>query len=214
MRRSSERSDLVTGGGNQQARSEPSSPGSKVIKRYANRKLYDTQESRYITLDEIGQMIREGVEVQIVDNRSKGDMTSVTLAQIIFEEEKKQSHAPLGVLLDIIRSGGATLTDFIHNEVTSRVSSLRDGAEAGLKLLRRDGESGSAREIQVAARTALADLQRRVDGRLRQAVDTMTSFPSLGRELMALSHKLDELEARLGRLEPGDKSRARQDHQR
>jgi polyhydroxyalkanoate synthesis repressor PhaR len=199
----------MVGGGNQQARSEPS---SKVIKRYANRKLYDTQESRYITLDEIGQMIREGVEVQIVDNRSKGDMTSVTLAQIIFEEEKKQSHAPLGVLLDIIRSGGATLTDFIHNEVTSRVSSLRDGA--GLKLFRREGDSGSAREIQVAARSALADLQRRVDGRLRQAVDTMTSIPSLGRELMALSHKLDELEARLGRLEPGDQIRSRPDRPR
>jgi polyhydroxyalkanoate synthesis repressor PhaR len=211
MRRSSDRSDLVVGGGNQQA---PSEPSSKVIKRYANRKLYDTQESRYITLDEIGQMIREGVEVQIVDNRSKGDMTSVTLAQIIFEEEKKQNHAPLGVLVDIIRSGGATLTDFIHNEVTSRVSSLRDGAEAGLKLFRREGDSGSARDVQATARAALADLQRRVDGRLRQAVDTMTSIPSLGRELMALSHKLDEIEARLGRLEPGDQIRARQDRPR
>src|SRR5262249_11748109 len=62
----------------------------KVIKRYTNRKLYDTVESRYVTLDEIAQMIKGGAEVKIIDNRSKEDLTSVTLAQIIFEEEKKR----------------------------------------------------------------------------------------------------------------------------
>jgi polyhydroxyalkanoate synthesis repressor PhaR len=200
MRRPTESSVLTNGGG------ESKVAGSKVIKRYANRKLYDTEESRYITLDEIGQMIRDGVDVQIVDNRSKDDMTSVTLAQIIFEEEKKQSHMPLGVLRDIIRSGGETLTDFLHNEVRPRVSSLRDGAEAGLKLLRRDGGPDRARENGGASLSPLVDWQRRVDDRVRQAVDTMTSLPSLGREIMALSHKLDELEARMDRLEPREKT--------
>src|SRR6201985_1322464 len=69
----------------------------KVIKRYTNRKLYDTVESRYVTLDEIAQMIKGGAGVKIIDNRSKEDLTSVTLAQIIFEEEKKRSQMPLGV---------------------------------------------------------------------------------------------------------------------
>src|SRR5690348_5488418 len=78
----------------------------KVIKRYTNRKLYDTVESRYVTLDEIAQMIKAGAEVKIIDNRSKEDLTSVTLAQIIFEEEKKRSQMPLGVLREIIRHGG------------------------------------------------------------------------------------------------------------
>ena len=62
----------------------------RVIKRYANRKLYDTQHSRYVTLEQISDMIREGDDVQIIDNKTKEDLTSVTLAQIIFEEEKKQ----------------------------------------------------------------------------------------------------------------------------
>ncbi len=70
----------------------------KVIKRYTNRKLYDTVESRYVTLDEIAQMIKGGAEVKVLDNRTKEDLTSVTLAQIIFEEEKKRSQMPLGVL--------------------------------------------------------------------------------------------------------------------
>lgn len=54
----------------------------KVIKRYTNRKLYDTVESRYVTLEEIGEMVKAGAEVRIIDNRTKEDLTSVTLAQI------------------------------------------------------------------------------------------------------------------------------------
>ena len=100
----------------------------KIIKRYTNRKLYDTVESRYVTLDEIGEMVKRGVEVRIVDNKSKDDLTSVTLAQIIFEEEKKKSRMPLGMLRDIIRSGGERLEEFIQKEVTPRVTSFREGA--------------------------------------------------------------------------------------
>src|ERR1700759_4694383 len=89
----------------------------KVIKRYTNRKLYDTVESRYVTLDEIAEMIKHGAEVKIVDNRSKDDLTSVTLAQIIFEEEKKKNRMPLSVLREIIRRPGDALSGFIQKEV-------------------------------------------------------------------------------------------------
>ena len=81
------------------------SPG-RVIKRYANRKLYDTQDSRYVTLEQISEMIRVGENVRVMDNNSKEDLTSVTLAQIIFEEEKKKkSFLPLGALRKIIQGG-------------------------------------------------------------------------------------------------------------
>ena len=80
---------------------------ARIIKRYANRKLYDTQHSRYVTLEQISEMIRNGDDVKIVDNKTKEDLTSVTLAQIIFEEEKKQrSFLPLGAMRNIIQSGG------------------------------------------------------------------------------------------------------------
>src|SRR3989449_11774931 len=98
------------GNGTPQAeRKEP-----KVIKRYTNRKLYDTVESRYVTLDEIAEMIKQGVEVKVVDNRSKEDLTSVTLAQIIFEEEKKKNRMPLSVLREIIRHPSESITGFIN----------------------------------------------------------------------------------------------------
>src|SRR6202165_152044 len=104
----------------------------KVIKRYTNRKLYDTVESRYVTLDEIAQMIKAGAEVKIIDNRTKEDLTSVTLAQIIFEEEKKRSQMPLGVLREIIRHGGEAVAGFYQEKVggiagkgVERVSELK-----------------------------------------------------------------------------------------
>src|SRR5689334_5135056 len=104
----------------------------KVIKRYTNRKLYDTVESRYVTLDEIAQMIKGGTEVKIIDNRTKEDLTSVTLAQIIFEEEKKQSQMPLALLREIIRRPGESLQGFFQKEVQPRVASIRE--EAGSRL--------------------------------------------------------------------------------
>ena len=61
----------------------------RVIKRYSNRKLYDTKDSRYVTLLQIAEMVRGGEEVQIIDNNTKEDLTEVTLAQIIYEEKKR-----------------------------------------------------------------------------------------------------------------------------
>src|SRR4029079_10779823 len=82
-------------------------PDTRIIKRYANRKLYDTEHSRYVTLDQISEMIRNGDDVKIVDNKTKEDLTSVTLAQIIFAEEKKQrSFLPLTAMRNIIQNGG------------------------------------------------------------------------------------------------------------
>src|SRR5262245_34210473 len=85
---------------------------TRIVKRYANRKLYDTQRSRYVTLEQIADMIRSGEDVKIVNNNSKDDLTSVTLAQIIFEEEKKQkSFLPLQAMRNIIQSGGESLQE-------------------------------------------------------------------------------------------------------
>src|SRR3954462_5620933 len=98
-------------------------PETRIIKRYANRKLYDTEHSRYVTLDQISEMIRKGDDVKIVDNKTKEDLTTVTLAQIIFEEEKKQrSFLPLGAMRNIIQSGGEWFA-----EAQRRVQSILPG---------------------------------------------------------------------------------------
>ncbi len=184
---------------------QPPTAGPKIIKRYANRKLYDTVESRYVTLEEIGEMIKQGVEVQILDNRSKGDLTTVTLAQIIFEEEKKRGRMPLGVLREIIRTGGETVTEFIQKEVQPRVNSLREGAEASLKLLKRDAALDRSRELLGATQVALHDWQKKVDERLHAAVEAMTHFPAIGRELTQIAGRLAEIEKRIAHIEDEEK---------
>jgi polyhydroxyalkanoate synthesis repressor PhaR len=212
--------------------SEPEQAGvpgkePKVIKRYTNRKLYDTVESRYVTLDEIALMIKDGVEVQIIDNKTKEDLTSVTLAQIIFEEEKKRNRMPLTVLREIIRHPGESLNDFIQKEVSPRVASIREEAESRLdKLLRReDGKredaplegkeatepskeaaaadaAGGPAEILKASQRALEDWQRRIDERVRHVVENLTgNLPALGRDMQTLTQRLEELEKKLEELE-------------
>lgn len=79
-----------------------------VIKRYSNRKLYDTQESRYVTLEEIEDMIRTGREVQVVDAATGEDLTSVTLTQIILESERNhRATLPAAFLHQLIKHGEA-----------------------------------------------------------------------------------------------------------
>src|SRR5215471_4917791 len=99
-------------------------PETRIIKRYANRKLYDTEHSRYVTLDQISEMIRNGDDVKIVDNKTKEDLTTVTLAQIIFEEEKKQrSFLPLNAMRNIIQSGGERIEELV-SQAQKRVSGV------------------------------------------------------------------------------------------
>jgi polyhydroxyalkanoate synthesis repressor PhaR len=215
--------------------SEPEQAGvpgkePKVIKRYTNRKLYDTVESRYVTLDEIAAMIKDGVEVQIVDNRTKEDLTSVTLAQIIFEEEKKRNRMPLTVLREIIRHPGESLTGFIQKEVTPRVVSIREEAESRLdKLLRREDKreegaqepaaspvqqtteeaeaqaaatSAGPAELLKASQRALEDWQRKIDERVKHVVENLAgNLPALGRDMQVLTQRLEELEKKLDELE-------------
>jgi polyhydroxyalkanoate synthesis repressor PhaR len=202
------------------------SKDAKVIKRYTNRKLYDTVESRYVTLDEIAAMIKDGTEVQIVDNKTKEDLTSVTLAQIIFEEEKKRNRMPLTVLREIIRHPGDSLTDFIQKAVTPRVVSIREEAESRLdKLLRREDKRedgtvdpaapeaeasgdeaaagvGGATELLKASQRALEDWQRRVDERVKQVVENLAgNLPALGRDMQTLTQRLEDLEKKLDALD-------------
>ena len=77
-----------------------------LIKRYQNRKLYDTTAKRYITLDGIAELIQLGNDVQIIDNVTEEDLTNVTLMQIIMGKEKRKSgFLPLSILVSLIQAG-------------------------------------------------------------------------------------------------------------
>jgi polyhydroxyalkanoate synthesis repressor PhaR len=186
----------------------------KVIKRYTNRKLYDTVESRYVTLDEIAHMIKGGAEVKIIDNRTKEDLTSVTLAQIILEEEKKRSQMPLGVLREIIRHGGEAVAGFYAEkagtlagklgELRNKTETIRDDIEQKVRgvtgIFRKEGEGGSpVKEVMAGA---VDELRGRVDTAVKTVVETFGGAASAS-EIERLQKRIQELEKKLAELSKG-----------
>jgi polyhydroxyalkanoate synthesis repressor PhaR len=110
-----------------------------VIKRYSNRKLYDTQESRYVTLEELEELIRAGREISVVDVSSGEDLTSVTLAQIILENERNhRATLPTAFLHQLIKHGEAW-QDFVQKSLRSSLEGLMSSQREADRVLREWG---------------------------------------------------------------------------
>jgi len=179
-----------------------------VIKRYPNRKLYDTEAKRYITLDGIAALIRQGQEVQVVDHASGEDLTAITLTQIIFEQEKKRrGFLPQSVLTGLVRAGGETM------------STLRRTLASPLDLARQVDEEIERRVQALISRGELAEEQglRLRDKLLSEKGPGSPPLPdeeTLERlldkrgvprrdDIQQLLEQLDTLAARLGELNRG-----------
>ena len=170
--------------------------GVKTIKRYANRKLYDTVNSSYVTLDDIAEMVKQGEDLRIIDNRTGEDLTSLTLAQIILEEEKKRKPIlPKSVLHDIIRSS----SDFL-NRLRQPVHQFREEAERRVDRLRKGADDslidakGMLKELLENTQTSFDEMSRRMDDRVKDVFGTFTQIPHLRDELDHMINRLDRLE--------------------
>ncbi len=87
----------------------------RVIKKYENRRLYDTQESRYVNLDEVAHLVRDGEDIQVVDAKSGEDLTRLILTQIIVEDSRgSEGGPPLEFLRDLVKSTDKAQKDFLH----------------------------------------------------------------------------------------------------
>ena len=91
-----------------------------LIKRYGNRRLYNTETSSYVNYQDLVKMIRDGHDIQVVDSKTKADVTKAVLMQVILEEEKNNnSILPASFLLQLIRSQEAAAQDFFKNYLSS-----------------------------------------------------------------------------------------------
>jgi polyhydroxyalkanoate synthesis repressor PhaR len=165
----------------------------RLVKRYGNRKLYDTSESRYVTLDEIGRWVKAGEDVKILENDTGEDLTAVTFAQIILEEERRKSGLlSLPVLRDIIQHGEAALQN------------LTATVDRGMEAIRSVPER-AGRRVQEIAQVAerLGKLQQTLDDTVRRSVERMTALPAFQKEMRRIERSLRALEARIARLRPG-----------
>lgn len=176
----------------------------KLIKRYTNRKLYDTERSCYVTLDEIAEMVREGEEVSIIDNRSGDDLTTVTLAQIVYEAEKKDKKLlPLQSLRLIIQSPSEFLA-----RISKPVQDFRDETQQRVLGLRKKAEETQEEKIIQPVREFLEQVQRTIDElgstldqRLKDSVDALTHVPDLAEEVESINDRLDTLEEQVATLQ-------------
>jgi polyhydroxyalkanoate synthesis repressor PhaR len=100
-------------------------PGPIIIKKYANRRLYNTQTSSYVTLEHLCDMVKEGVEFEVRDARTGEDITRQVLAQIIFDEENKGQHLlPIQFLRQLIRFYGDSLQSFVPSYLEMSMESF------------------------------------------------------------------------------------------
>ena len=184
--------------------SSHSPPDAVLIKRYANRKLYNTSTSRYITLKGIAELIEAGEPVRVLDNETGEDITSVTLSQILVDTERSTRRVPGTVLTDLIQRSGDVLYSALKRGVGDASEGLEELQRNVRKLIgSRDGNSSRRpewiafaspdldrliqraiervlRALDLPRRSDLDELARRIDhvGRLLEAHERRSAAPS------------------------------------
>ncbi len=135
-----------------------------IIKKYANRRLYNTQTSSYVTLDHLCEMVKQGVDFEVRDARSNADITRSVLTQIIFEEEAKgQNLLPIKFLRQLIRFYGDSMQAFVpgyldlsmdsfirnQDEMRSRIAQAFGGGNQAIENLTRQNLALFERAMQM-----------------------------------------------------------------
>lgn len=176
-----------------------------VIKRYPNRKLYDTEAKRYITLEGITELIQRGEDLHVVDHETGEDLTTVTLSQIIFEQEKKRAgFLPKSILSNLIRTGSDTL-DYLWRSLqasTSAVRLLEQEISRRLDALVERGELAAPEATRLRAELArfapahgdskpTTESDESLLGRLN--IPTRADILALQAQLEALTNEIDAL---------------------
>lgn len=176
-----------------------------LIKRYPNRKLYDTEAKQYITLETIADMIRQGRDVTVIDFASGDDLTALTLTQIIVEQEKKQGSAlPRDLLTSLIRAGEegmAALQRTIHSSLNF-LSQFEEETRRRIQELVRKGDLSqkeadsllnkllSHSPVQPRPRSHDAEIEQIL---ARHQVPSHADLQSLADQIEILTRKIEEL---------------------
>ncbi|MGA3125660.1 MAG: polyhydroxyalkanoate synthesis regulator DNA-binding domain-containing protein [Candidatus Korobacteraceae bacterium] len=167
-------------------------PAKVVIKKYGNRRLYDTSASRYINLEEIAALVHDGTEVQVVDVKTGEDLTRVTLTQIIVENAKDQ---PAGLPLELLRQL-VIASDHVGQEFIMWY--LKSAFDTYQKL--QTAIQGGLSEVHSAALSPLSMMKRFVEGAAAQQ--------------QSEDGELDQLRKRLAEVEAHMEKKARQPKRR
>lgn len=184
-----------------------------IIKRYPNRKLYDTDAKQYVTLDGISDLIRDGQEVQVIDHATGEDLTAVILTQIIFEQEKKQAgFLPRSVLRGLVQAGGDTVASLrrtlaspldmlghVDEEIRRRVQELVKAGEMaeeeGQKLIKKLMQQGERMRANIShnVEEELPSQEELAQRLADLGVPTRDDIKTLNEQLEALEIALEQI---------------------
>jgi polyhydroxyalkanoate synthesis repressor PhaR len=181
-----------------------------VIKRYPNRKLYDTEAKQYITLEEIAGLIRRGSEIRVVDNATGEDLTALTLTQVILELEKKQSgFFPRSILTGLIQAGGDRL-NALQRSLSSSMSfwhQIDEEIKRRIQVLISQGELTEGEGRNLVEKLITQGTQSISETRLQEDLERILAqrqIPS-HQDLQDLLDQLDTLGSKLEELRKENK---------
>ena len=140
-------------------------PERHLIKKYANRKLYDTHTSRYVTLEGIAQLVRDGHEIKVVDRDNGHDLTQLTLSQIVLSEEKHGPGRLVGAGGEMLHDRGQALIDYVRKtlnipgDIRNQVETRREN----LELMADETIERALRRLRIPTRNDIDRIDQRLD---------------------------------------------------
>lgn len=199
----------------------------RIIKRYPNRKLYDSRDKRFVKLGDIATLIRQEEEIQVVDNVTGRDITVSVLEQIIFQQESRRWRgAPeyARALQDSIRMGGGIMTTFLRKTVLSALGTFILTKESVAKLMEelskrgeisREDAPGLLKEIlkrlEQNSRKIESEIKQRVEKTIRSLFPELARLEDLNLRIEALAAEVEALKKaqRASRVSPKKKAALR-----
>ena len=153
-----------------------------LIKKYANRKLYDTKTSHYVTLDDIAALVRDGHEIEVIDRESGQDLTQVILSQIVLSEEKRGPARFVDAGADALHERGQALLDYVRKtlNVPSDFVNQMERRRGDLEGMMDDAIERTLRRLRIPSRHDIDTINQRID-------DLSSQLESLGAKPAATS---------------------------
>ncbi len=181
----------------------------RLIKKYANRKLYDTTDKGYITMEKLAVLIKGGEEVKIIDNQSGDDITASVVSQLLARENKSETEeVPSGILIQLLRRGSGTVKDCAKKYASfwrSTINMAEDEIDRLVNFLVKDRQLSESegkklkKDILGFSENARKWIKERVDKRVNEALNKMNlaskkQMNQLTEKMEALTQKIEQLE--------------------
>ena len=173
-----------------------------LIKRYTNRKLYDTQNSKYVTISDIINLIQSNEEIKVIENKTKEDITSVIMAQVLLKIEQKEnsqkgSNSKKGIKA-LIQNSGDSLSSYIsktRSTIKGEISNIIKKGENEINDLVKQFQT-----FYDNSATVIENIPKRIDEKVKESINTLFPIHRI-KEIEDLIQKVDYLEKKVTILE-------------